>query len=606
MGPHGARTDDAGRDDAGPRHVLGLRRIRPEVAALRATPRTDVLIIGGGINGVAIFRDLALQGVDVTLIDRGDIAAQTSAASSRMIHGGLRYLEHGELRLVGEAVAERNDLLATAPHAVRPLVTTIPLRTYWTGLLGAPLRLLGLGGGHQPRGAVLVKAGLVLYDRLSRRGTGATGTGVPPHRFAGRARSRRELPALAPDVRATATYVDAGVHAPERLALELALDALAAHPGARLATYVEAVGADRGRVRVRDVLTGARAVLEPRLVINVTGPFADLTNAALGEPSRHLGGSKGSHLVLDHPALLAATHGREIFFENGDGRIVLIHPQRGRVILGTTEIPWDAAQAARCTEEEVDYLLGAVPRVFPGISVTRDDVVFRYAGIRPLPRSEGADRGRVSRDYRLAHGLLPARRSGEPVPLITVVGGKWTTFRALGERVADEALEHLGRERVLGTRGRAIGGGRGFPVDDERDAWVARHLPGVPRERAHALLERYGTRAVKVAAAGGAPLTTLPGYTAGEIAWLVTRERVVHLADLALRRTPLAFEGRLTLDALEELASATGGVLGWTRRRRREEVEAVLAELVDAHGVDLERPARGRLRGARTRIVPAR
>ncbi|WP_296667934.1 glycerol-3-phosphate dehydrogenase/oxidase [Demequina sp.] len=587
-------------------------RARPAVDALRARPACEVLIIGGGINGLATFRDLALHGVDVVLIDRGDLAAETSAASSRMVHGGLRYLEHGEFRLVREAVAERNDLLATAPHYVRPLATTIPLRTTWTGVAGAPLRFLtGHGPAHRrARGAVLVEMGLRLYDSYSRAGRAADGTGVPRHRYAGRAQTFDELPDLHPDTTSTATYFDAGVRAPERLGLELALDAVAAHPRARVATYVEAVGVDGGGVEVSDVLTGERIVLTPQLVVNASGPWTDLTNAALGDATEFMGGTKGSHIVVDNPALLAATRGREIFFENDDGRIVLVYPQHGRVILGTTDVPADPREPARCTDQEVDYFIELAAHVFPEIPVTPEQIVYRYAGIRPLPRSSGEDPGAIPRDYRLESGVLP----GTQVPLVSIVGGKWTTFRALGEQVADAVLSRLGRVRVVSTRGVAIGGGAGFPVDDARDDWAASRLPGTSRERAGVLLDRYGTRAVGVAAAerekgspwermlGAAPgsgLRDAADYSRGEIAWIARNELVERLADVVLRRTTLAFEGRVTEPMLEDLAEVVGEARGWSRAHRREEVEAVRSELLDAHGVELGRrrewlPALGR------------
>lgn len=584
------------------RRTRGTAGSRPAVDSLRARPTCDVLIIGGGVNGVATFRDLALQGVDVTLIDRGDLAAATSSASSRMIHGGLRYLENGEFRLVREAVAERNDLLATAPHHVRPLPTTVPIRTTWAGLAGAPRRFLtGHGPARRaPRGVALIELGLRLYDSYSHAGRAADGTGVPRHRLAGREQTRRELPELHPATRWTATYYDAGVRAPERLVLEMALDALAANPAARVVTYAAAVRADDAGVAVEDVLTGERVRVSARVVVNATGPWGDLTNETLGEPTAWLGGTKGSHIVLDHPALLAACAGREIFVENEDGRIVLVYPQHGRVIVGTSDLPADPREPARCTEEEVDYFIDLVAHVFPAIPVGRGDIVFRYAGIRPLPRADGATPGEIPRDYRLETGVLP----GTDVPLITVVGGKWTTMRALGEKAADAVLTLLGAERRASTRGAAIGGGAGFPVDDARDGWIDAHLRGVPRERAGVLLDRYGTRAVEIAAAetvpGGvwarlwgadpaASIADAPDVTRGEIAWIARHERVARLADVVLRRTTLAFEGRVTEAMLEDLAEVVGDELGWTRRRRRVEVDHVVARLRDAHGVEVRR-----------------
>src|ERR1700710_2922436 len=197
---------------------------RRSVTALRERASADVLIIGGGINGISTFRDLALQGVDVALVERGDFLSGASSASSHMIHGGIRYLENGEFRLVDESVHERNRLLKNAPHYVRPLRTTIPIYSTVSGILSAPLRLLTHEQGHpKERGALLIKVGLVLYDTFSRDG----GT-VPRHRFLGRKKSLRELPKLNPGIKYTATYFDASVHEPERLGLDVLADGIAA------------------------------------------------------------------------------------------------------------------------------------------------------------------------------------------------------------------------------------------------------------------------------------------------------------------------------------------------------------------------------------------
>ncbi len=570
--------------------ILGRSRseTRREVEALRARPRTTVLVIGGGINGISVFRDLALQGVDVTLVERGDLAAQTSAASSRMIHGGLRYLEYGEFRLVRESVEERNHLLAAAPHHVHPLATTIPIRNIFGGLLAAPMRFVT---GRKPRhptqrGALLVKAGLTLYDTYSRLGRAPDGTGVPRHHFAGPRRSRKEMPDLHPGTLFTATYFDAAVHAPERLALEVARDGLEHGRSARLATYVSAVGTADGSVTLRDEVTGATFPMRADVVVNASGPFTDLTNEALGTPTSYMGGTKGSHLVLDHPELLRACRGREIFFENADGRIVLVYPMGGRVIVGTTDIPADPREPAVCTEEEVDYFIELTAHVFPHIPVTRDHIVYRFAGIRPLPRQDNAEPGRISRDYAVREGVLPG---AEDVAVFSIVGGKWTTFRALGEQVADRVMDTLGLVRATSTAGRVVGGGVGLPRADDRDEWIAEHLTGVTTPRGGALLARYGTRATQVAdAEAGTPtLRTAPSYTRGEVAHLAREEHVVRLSDIALRRTSLAFEGALSVAVLEELADAVGEALQWSGGRRRREVSAVVAEMSAKHGVDV-------------------
>ncbi|KZX21936.1 Aerobic glycerol-3-phosphate dehydrogenase [Rathayibacter tanaceti] len=414
----------------------GTSALRESVAALRNTPRATVLVIGGGINGIGTFRELALNGVDVALVERGDYVSGASSASSHMIHGGIRYLENGEFRLVNEGVHERNGLLKIAPHYVKPLQTTIPIYSTFSGILAAPMRFLTHKSGKpQERGALLIKVGLTLYDFFSRDG----GT-VPRHQFHGRKRSLSELPKLDPRIKYTATYFDASVHEPERLALDVLNDALVGGKKARAANYVEAVGADEKGVVLRDRESGEEFTFEADVVVNVSGPWTDFTNTALGTTTSFMGGTKGSHIVLDNPELVEACEGREMFFEHSDGRIVLIYPLKGRVMVGTTDIDADPTKPAVCTEEEIDYFFELVNHVFPAIAVNRSQIVFKFSGIRPLPRHDDEAPGFVSRDYRIEPSTLP----GKGTTVLSLVGGKWTTFRALSEHLSNEVFTRIG------------------------------------------------------------------------------------------------------------------------------------------------------------------
>jgi glycerol-3-phosphate dehydrogenase len=545
----------------------------PAWQALAERPRADVLVIGAGINGIATFRDLALQGVDVVLVERGDFAGGASAASSHMIHGGVRYLENGEFRLVSEAVAERNALLQTAPHYVRPLRTTIPVFSTFKGVLSAPLRFLRHGAGRKrERGAVLIKIGLVIYDSFSRGGGR-----VPRHAFHGRRRSLRMLPALNPDVKYTATYWDGSLVDPERLALDVLGDGLAdGGDRVRAANYVSAVDVRDGAVVLRDVETGEEMPFEASVVVNASGPWTDLTNAALDAPTRFMGGTKGSHIVLDHPELLAATRGREMFFEHRDGRIVLIYPLRGRVLVGTSDLEHDMADPIVCTEAEVDYFLDLIGHVFPRIEVSRAQIVHRFSGVRPLPGHGDLAPGFVSRDYRVEDAALPG--SAGRTRVLSIVGGKWTTFRALGERVSTDVMSILGRPRAATTWMRPIGGGTGFPrTERARQQWVAEHAGGLAHDRVAVLLERYGTHATRVIAAieadtADAPLASAPAFSTGELRALAASEHVVHLEDLILRRTGLAFTGAASPETVAEVAAAVAETLGWDAGRTAAEI----------------------------------
>lgn len=555
-------------------------KLRPNVDALVENPTVDVLVLGGGINGIATFRELALQGLDVALVERGDYASGASSASSHMIHGGVRYLENGEFRLVNEAVHERNRLLKNAPHYVRPLETTIPIFKTFSGVLSAPLRFLThTQRSTVERGALLIKVGLVIYDSFSR-----DGGSVPRHRFLGRKKSLAAMPELNPDLKYTATYYDASMHNPERLALDVLLDGAAA--GGRAANYVEVVGMVGSEVRLRDVVTGHEWGVTAKVVVNTTGPWTDLTNEQLGEPTRYMGGTKGSHIVLDHPELLAATKGRELFFENDDGRIVLIYPLKGRVMVGTTDIDADPREPVVCTEEEVDYFFGLVHHVLPQIVLDRSQIVYRFSGIRPLPRHNDETPGFVSRDYRIEPSEL-----ADGALLLSLVGGKWTTFRALGEHMADLVLARLGVTRSVSTEVLAIGGGRGFPrTQEDRAAWVADHATTVDAARVETLLERYGTTAAAIIESlsdADAPLAHLDGYSSDEIRYLVREEQAVTLADLVYRRTSTAFVGAVTTGLIAELADLAGEVLGWSAAHRARQIVEVTADLAQRHQVEL-------------------
>ncbi|MBN9200182.1 MAG: FAD-dependent oxidoreductase, partial [Microbacterium chocolatum] len=480
-----------------------------------------------------------------------------------------------------------NALVKTAPHYVRPLPTTVPIFSTFSGILSAPLRFLThKQGKHTERGALLIKVGLVIYDFFSRDG-GA----VPRHRFHGRTRTLSELPALNDRVKYTATYFDASMHDPERLALDVLYDGLDAGDNARAANYLEAVGMGEGGLRVRDRVSGEEFDLTAPVIVNASGPWTDLTNEQLGKPTTYMGGTKGSHIVLDNPELLEATGGREIFFEHEDGRIVLIYPLKGRVMVGTTDLDHDMREPAVCTEDEIDYFFDLVGHVFPDIRVDREQIVYRFSGVRPLPRHDDTQPGFVSRDYRIEE----APAAGRPgTTVLSLVGGKWTTFRALGEQLSDrvlEHLEHLGRSRTRSTQGLMIGGALGYPrTQRARSAWVSDHADGRDHARVDQLLERYGTRAAALIESlddSDAPLVSLPDYSTGEIRYLVETEYVVHLIDVLLRRTSVAFVGKTSLPALRELADIAGDVLGWDAATREEEVAETARILRERHGVEL-------------------
>ncbi|RWM11432.1 glycerol-3-phosphate dehydrogenase/oxidase [Mesorhizobium sp.] len=553
------------------------------------TPRdVDVLIVGAGINGAGLFRDLCEQGLKVAIVDKADFGSGTSAAPSRLIHGGIKYLETGELSLVAQSTLERNLLLRNAPHAVRPLPTVIPIFSWLTGI-GAALRtLFGSTTAPRSRGALLIKIGLAMYDFY-----GARHRVMPRHMLWSKARALTEIPPLTPRIVAAGTYYDATVRHPERLVLELLQDGIRASPQSEAFNYARLLGSDGGVVRFALPESGEHC-FRPRIVVNAAGPWIDRVNAALGAPSRLVGGTKGSHILLDHPDLLRALNGRMIYFEANDGRICLVFDYLGRALVGSTDIRAADPETVRCEDDEIDYFLASLRALLPGLSFGREQIVYAYSGIRPLPTSDGTAPGLISRDHSAP---VMETEGGRSWPIVSLVGGKWTTFRGFAEEVADLLLARLGRSRRVSTRNLAIGGGRDFPADAAaRVRWISAVMAetGAAPARAGALFDRYGTtaRAILAHEAGrqAEPLADAFDYTLAEIDWLARNERVVHLADIVMRRTALAITGRLSRRDLERIADTAAAALAWNAGQREKELEATSKELTERHRFCFEPP----------------
>lgn len=546
---------------------------------LREHPELPVLIVGGGINGIGVLRDLHLQGVDALLVERGDFCGGTSAASTRIIHGGLRYLENGEFRLVREAIAERSDLLTTAPHYVQPLPITIPLFNRFGGIPHAIRKMLGQPSKPADRGTFIIRMGLTLYDVFA----GAK-RGMPPHHFTGRAESLQQRPQLNPAITATATYYDAMISYPERLCLELLPD-----PTHRLSAlnYVSVVGATGATVTLRDEQTGDELNVKPQIVVNASGAWIDFTNEAMQRPTRFIGGTKGSHIVIDHPELYEAARGEMLYFANADGRVCIFYPFYDKIIAGSTDIPVDDPDSAVCDDDEVDYILTSMRQVFPDIEITREHIVYRFCGVRPLPRSDATTTGQISRDHSCE--VLPPG-DGLHFPIYALVGGKWTTFRAFAEQVTDRLLRELSTTRQQDTRGVAIGGGRQYPrtaADTAR--WLAQMTgtTGLPEARLMTLLRRYGLSGEDIPPyfTASDPLTHHPDYSRQEIDYIARCEQVVHLDDIILRRTLIGILGETTDALLREIAEIAAPHLGWSAADIAAEVERTAGLLAARHGM---------------------
>ena len=549
-------------------------------------PNVTVLIVGAGVNGIGTFRDLALQGVDVLMIDKGDYCSGASSASSHMVHGGIRYLENGEFRLVREAVQERNLLIENAPHLVKPLPTVFPIFKVFSGLFNAPFKFLGLLDKPSERGAIVIKIGMTFYDMF----TGEQKT-VPPHKFAGRKKSLKKFPKLNPEVRYTGTYYDGAMPSPERICIELIRDTRAASEKACAANYVRADRVEGKRVVLVDELTKEQFSVIPELVINATGPWIDFTNFSLGTQTQFIGGTKGSHLILDHPELHEQIKGHEFFFENKDGRIVLIFPLADKVMIGSTDIRVNDPENVRCTEEEIDYFFEMVGRIFPTIELDRSQIVFQFSGVRPLPYVPEGSTGQISRDHQLEY--TPPSETAQ-FPIYSMIGGKWTSFRAFSEQTTDVILEELGRKRKVDTKDLMIGGSKDLPeVDTPLEAYKKALLEetGAPERLVDQFVERYGTYAKTIL--NSPPVFSPTGYwslmdyTPEEIADIARKEDVIHLDDLILRRTMIGKLGLLTERNLADLAGVVAEAIGWSAEYQQSEIERTTALMIDQHGVHL-------------------
>jgi glycerol-3-phosphate dehydrogenase len=378
----------------------------------------DVVIIGGGINGAGIARDAAMRGLKVLLVDKGDFGGGTTSASTRLIHGGLRYLEHFEFGLVYESLREREILLRIAPHLVRPLAITIPIYK------------------QSQRGRLTIRAGMILYDLLS------WGKSLPRHRMFSRTETLKRWPGLNPDgLVGSSIYYDAQVEFPERLVVENLLSAREFGAEALNYTRVTNLAVEHGRVSGVEFVRedGQQHFAEAGIVINATGPWIDqlLERASVASP-KLIGGTKGSHLVV-HPFPDAPANA--IYVEaRSDGRPVFIIPWNRLYLIGTTDVRFEGdPDEVRCEPWEIDYLLAETNLALPKAVLTRDSIVNTYSGVRPLPVTGDKDEQSITRRHFIReHPQLPN--------LLSIVGGKLTTYRSLAEECVDAIFRKLGKD----------------------------------------------------------------------------------------------------------------------------------------------------------------
>lgn len=602
--------------------------------------RFDLLVIGAGINGAGIARDAAMRGLRVLLLDKGDIASGTTSWSSRLIHGGLRYLEYGEVGLVRESLHERETLLHMAAHLVRPLPLMIPIYE------------------SDRRGKGLVRLGMIGYDVLS------TGKSLDRHRMLSPDAAIGRAPGLATEgLTGAAIYYDGQVEYAERLAVENAVDAV--DHGATVLTYcrVEELVMDGRTVTgavFADLLGGGQHRVTATVTVNVTGPWVDATlghetaperpvadstrqdwtpvgddagkasanpaaerddmaedvapdttdrpesgTIAETEPDREsvvaagqrflggflaqfrsgglgkgrlIGGTKGSHIIVapfdgaPQDALYVEAH--------SDGRPFFIIPWNDLFLIGTTDVRYEGdLDRVVASDEEIAYLIAETNRVLPTASLTVDRVLYTYSGIRPLPWQGGGTEGAITRRH------LVLDHAPDADGLISIVGGKLTTFRELAEQTVDMVYAKLDRpndpcrtakEPLPGSQleGAAIGRDDlpGFAVS------FARQFPSLSNETVAHLIRTYGTQAVAIATlaqvdpALAGIIDEGHGAIGAEVVYAVQREGAQRLTDVLLRRTMLGYGPESAIGVDERAAAIAGAALGWDADRQTAEV----------------------------------
>jgi glycerol-3-phosphate dehydrogenase len=528
----------------------------------------DVLVVGGGIVGCGIARDAALRGLRVGLIEREDFGAGTTSRSTRLVHGGLRYLEMLDFALVRQDMREREILIRIAPHLVRPLSFLVPMYG-WPAWKRDRLRI-----------------GMVMYDLLSYDKS------LPGHTFLSREATLAAEPLLNPrGLQGAARYYDCQVELPERLALANVVDA--AEHGALVRTYTDVVRFIRegGRVvgvEARDIATDRRVNVRATVVVNATGPWLDRSLADVADDRTPLlRTTKGVHLVMPK-----TTKNAILSIAATDGRVFFVVPWFGYSLVGTTDTDYAGDPTrAHADLSDVNYLLREAGSIFPSL---RDaPVYYGMAGVRALVRKEGVREGAVSRKHAIRdHGKL-----GGPDGLISVLGGKITAYRGIAEEATDLVMERLGRHSARHTAHSHLPGGDGSPEEVLKTLRPRALGMGLSDEQIDHLIELYGTRArdVLVLAERRPNLATAfcehgPTLKA-QACYAALNEGAESLADVMLRRAPIGLASCLGLDCVEAAADVVGQTLRWDDVRRRQEAEAYRKLVAERYAAPTPEPA---------------
>jgi glycerol-3-phosphate dehydrogenase len=513
----------------------------------------DVIVIGAGINGSGIARDAAMRGLKVLVLEKEDIACATSAWNTRLIHGGLRYLEYFEFYLVRESLAERERLLKNAPHLVKPLPLVVPFYK------------------QNQRGPLILRLGMILYDVLSYDKS------LDHHHIYSEKQVYEKVGGLNPNgLSGAAMYYDCQVEYAERLSIENMLSAVE-----NGATFINYARVDRflvdgnvvKGVEFTDLLDNKTYTVRAPLVINVGGPWVDEVLKGLGKPvKRMIGGTKGSHIVVEQ---FPGAPKMAIYFEaRSDGRPMFIIPWTGRLLIGTTDFHYhgDLDQVVM-DDDEMNYLVNETNQVIPSANLTPQKVLYSYSGVRPLPYTGDKKAGAVTRRH-IIYDHAP-----EVEGLISIIGGKLTTFRNLAQQCVDMIFKKLNKPRVeCKTMQVPLPGAGDGSYKEFRNQFL--NQSGLDPETAQHLLAIYGVRAEEIRqliqkdGRLAERLSPTDPMIAAEVAFALQNEMAETVRDILLRRSLTAYNNRVGLDVVEKTAQVAGEIAGWPHERIEEEIAA--------------------------------
>jgi len=512
----------------------------------------DLIVVGAGVNGLGIARDAALRGLSVALVEKEDIGSGTSSWSGRLVHGGLRYLEQGDIRLVRESLREREILFRLAPHIVKPVPLMMPFYK------------------HNARPNWMIRVAMLAYDVLS------FDKSTVNHKILSRKTTIARFPNIGLDgLTGSAVFMDGQVVWSERLCAEIALSAV--RDGVHLFTYAKVDGFLHENNRIvgisyQDQLTHERHILKSKLVVNAAGPWVDHVLNAAGLPGdRLIGGAKGSHLILNP---FPGAPKDVVYYESrADGRLVLIIPWGDKIMIGTTDTKYDHdPDIAQADAVEISYLLGEVNQLIPMANLTPDDVLYTYSGVRPLPYVPATNEWKVPRSHIIQdHGP-------DHDGLYSIIGGKLTTYRSLAHDTMKVVFKAL-KQPVPKCRTHKIMFPGALGLNRAQVLAMLSDLGGLGAETCQRLVDIYGVRAAEIAKLCEQKpdlkqvFDPETGAIGAELIFTYDTEFCRTLTDVVIRRVMVGYNSDCGQHAVLTAADILAQHLGWDTATRQTQID---------------------------------